>query len=402
MQRDSRKAAKKANRTTKNIHEFLKTEEKGGDSPGPTPTSTEPVSPLSSPLKTQDETDSEPSKTAVLVTEDSSSVDPATGEPFLVPPAAESDCGVAVDAEDDALASSSPCASNYASSGPQNDGEMLDGEQHEDSELAEDQLADVIEGVDRLNVDSDKPVDSSNNTSTLLGNEIQNIKCIEAVTPAAVVEKPQLEKVDCKSDLLLFSLEKFCSPEMLKGDNKFACAVCTMNLAEKKIQSEQKVKGEHAPSPCSDSVRQKDSDDKLLPQENSSKSHGITGDVTLPEDSTTEPCDEATHSYDGRQNDREHAKDCTSASCDKAPHRDGDITSQKDTEEVFSLGDGLEEGVGVATIGSDSEGSGNEPSSDEGEAVFQENENSENCSLDKQGTYTVEQHTLRPAAAILS
>ena len=48
-------------------------------------------------------------------------------------------------------------------------------------------------------------------------------------------QPPSDASQESKKDSLLFSLRKFCTPEHLTGDNKFACAVCTKKLAGKGV-----------------------------------------------------------------------------------------------------------------------------------------------------------------------
>lgn len=222
MRSEARKTTKKANKVTVNINKFLRS-------------SSIPTGPVASPVCPSESLEAEnrngiTDKGDVTVTEecDNSSVDPATGEPSNMAACSGSHHDPAPEAEniEGSTDDSTSLASMYASSGPMTS--QVEEAPPPSRVSGSESLTDVTEGVGGLKLDA----------------SVNSVTSTEIATPTD--EEPQLssetspEKVSCKMDSLLFSLKKFCTPEHLTEDNRFACAVCTTELAMKKAVSEGK------------------------------------------------------------------------------------------------------------------------------------------------------------------
>lgn len=126
-------------------------------------------------------------------------------------------------------------ASNYASSGPQDDLEMsprLDETSLPSAptaivpELA--MLGDVTQSVGELSLEAGM-ISNANDTQTSAMEE-SPMHSPEVTVGSQPSSETQL---NCGKDSILFSLKRFFSLEYLSGDNQFACVDCTKKLAVK-------------------------------------------------------------------------------------------------------------------------------------------------------------------------
>lgn len=223
QQREARKASKKTNRTTKSIQEFLKPEENNNSSSDGVAVTTE----------VEVATASNPPDPASQLQHANNAAD-VTGDLTIDPATPTTD----VESVPTPNANGVDEGSSYAASGPQNDNEITSRFSDKDppQDLAQDgkkddSTADVAEGIASIELED--------TTTTLIEDEINDTELTQEPAPDAV--ETTSSEASPNSNSLLNSLKKFCAPEVLTGDNKFACAVCTEKLA-KKTKTQKSVK----------------------------------------------------------------------------------------------------------------------------------------------------------------
>ena len=282
MEREARKAAKKEAKknTTKSIQEYLKTEEKSNKGnnfiaatmPPPTNCSLQTKSGANTEANTEVS-----GRDLDKKTENSSLVDPATGESALstslasndTEPHSDTHLTEEINLSDPELNRDALIISDYASTGPQPDKfneqppELVISSQtiEEDSLIIENFDINLEDNNRRALYDNDPVVsevgrngavhceetDDKSKDSVCESDQERHKVDVESDEDAAtessasavqdyeaqLIPRVSLEELNCKIDSLHYSLKSFCMPEYLTGDNKFACAVCTKKLTMK-------------------------------------------------------------------------------------------------------------------------------------------------------------------------
>ena len=125
-----------------------------------------------------------------------------------------------------------PSISNYASSGPLGDKEMNPPQDPAPSALEASEPSTLGEKFEGLKLEDCNS--STRDCNSGLGGSDDKTAESAASEDQQQRKGDSLKKSTHEPNSLPFSLEKFCAPEYLTGDNKFACAVCTKELAEKR------------------------------------------------------------------------------------------------------------------------------------------------------------------------
>lgn len=144
---------------------------------------------------------------------------------------------------DPALTIGDSVVSGYASSGPQGDGDIAtSGRQGLGNRDSPQDDRDITtsghQGNEDITTSGDGDMIQEQNTLAENEGHVDSNITVTAEDGAGGEGMKYhleacLEEVKCKADSILCSLQKFCAPESLTGDNQFACAVCTSTLAKK-------------------------------------------------------------------------------------------------------------------------------------------------------------------------